>query len=203
MRIALVVILSLIAFGGSFAGVYMTVKKTAPETKETSSPPPATGDTSTPPSQATGQSATPDALPDTTNSGSWTQGMKTQSELVGSLVDSLSSARASLMTAENRIAELQAEIGRLRSAATERASRLEVAAGMASTLPKLETNELMPILEGLDDASLDDLYRAATSRNRTKILQALKPERASALVERFISPDVTKTTDTTKAEMSL
>lgn len=128
------------------------------------------------------------ALTDSLGREAWGASLAAQSQLVAALVDSLSISRGDVIAARTRIAILEGEIAELQAAAQEKQSRAEIAATMASTLPKLDTKELAPILEGLDDKSLDDLYNAASSRNRTAILQAMSAERASALVERFIAP---------------
>lgn len=183
MRIVLILVLSIVAFGASFVGVYMVVEPTV-----AASDPPAVDDpdsTAVVPADSLGREA-------------WDASIAAQGTLMTSLVDSLTVARAARLSAEDRAEALQQRIDELERQLQSRENRREVAAAMASTLPKLDVNELMPILDGLDDRSLDDLYRAASSRNRTAILQALKPERASALVERFISEAETPAPDSTE-----
>lgn len=170
MRIILLIALSILAFGASFVGVYMSIE------------PPAQSDLVVPDSLDVG------ALTDSLGREAWGASLEAQSTLVASLVDSLAVSRSRTLAAQNRIEDLLEDIDELEKAATARQSRQEIATAMASTLPKLEQKELTPILDGLDDASLDDLYNAASARNRTSILQALPPERASALVERQIAP---------------
>ena len=171
MRIILIFALSLLAFGASFVGVYMSIEPVEEPT-----------DLLAPDSLDVG------ALTDSLGREAWGASLAAQSELVSELVDSLAAARGEVIAAHAQIAKLQEEVDLLKEAARSQQTREEIAAAMASTLPKLDAAELTPILEGLDDSSLDDLYNAASSRNRTAILQALKPERASALVERFIAP---------------
>jgi hypothetical protein len=170
MRIILIIALSLLAFGGSFVGVYMSIE------------PPAENELVVPDSLDVG------ALTDSLGREAWGASLAAQSQLVAALVDSLAIARGEVIASESRAEALQEEVDALKAAAGKTQSKQEIAAAMASTLPKLEPAELKPILDGLDDVNLDDLYRAASTRNRTAILQALTAERASALVERFIAP---------------
>lgn len=175
MRIVLLIALTILAFGGSFLGVYMSIE---------------------PPEQPT-ELLAPDsldvgALTDSLGREAWGASLAAQSTLLASLVDSLAVSRGRVISAEAKIGALSEEIRELRAAASVRETRQEIATGMAATLPKLDQKELTPILEGLDDRSLDDLFQAASTRNRTAILQALQPERASALVERRIAPERTK-----------
>lgn len=175
MRIVLLIALTILAFGGSFVGVYMSIE-----------PPEEPTELLAPDSLDVG------ALTDSLGREAWGASLAAQSTLMASLVDSLAVSRGRVIAARARIASLTEEIRLLQNAASARESRQEIATGMAATLPKLDQKELTPILDGLDDRSLDDLYQAASTRNRTAILQALQPERASALVERRIAPDRTK-----------
>ncbi|MBO6575805.1 MAG: hypothetical protein JJ896_12445 [Rhodothermales bacterium] len=170
MRIILLIALAILAFGGSFVGVYMSIEPTE-EPAELIVP----------------DSLDVGALTDSLNRDAWGASLEAQSQITSKLVDSLAIAKGELLAAISRADDLQIEVDRLKELLRNKTSREEIAAAMASTLPKLDTAELSPILEGLDDTSLDDLYNAASSRNRTTILQALKPDRASALVERFIA----------------
>ncbi|MFT5141869.1 MAG: hypothetical protein ACI80V_001277 [Rhodothermales bacterium] len=203
MRIVLLIALFVLAFGGSFAGVYLNMD-TPTEPAESVAEPGAeesTPSAATRPPAATvapagagavvaaAASAGRDvgALTDSLGREAWETTLDSRSDLVGGLLDSLSAARGQIIAMTARTVDLEDEIDFLKEARDARQSKKEVATAMASTLPKLDQKELTPILDGLDDSSLDDLYEAASSRNRTAILQALKPERASDLVERFIS----------------
>ncbi|MFT4604012.1 MAG: hypothetical protein ACI9W4_000731 [Rhodothermales bacterium] len=175
MRIVLLIALSILAFGGAFFGVYMSIE-----------PPEQPKELLVPDSLDVG------ALTDSLGREAWGASLAAQSSLMASLVDSLAISRGRVIAAQARVDGLAEENRELRAAASARESRQEIATGMAATLPKLDQKELTPILDGLDDSSLDDLYQAASTRNRTAILQALQPERASALVERRIAPERTK-----------
>lgn len=175
MRVVLLIALTILGFGASFYGVYMSIEPPA-EPTELLAP----------------DSLDVGALTDSLGREAWGASLAAQSNLMASLVDSLAVSRGRVIAANAKIDELTREIKSLRAAASARESRQEIATAMAATLPKLDQKELTPILEGLDDTSLDDLFQAASTRNRTAILQALQPERASALVERRIAPERTR-----------
>jgi hypothetical protein len=204
MRIVLLIALFVLAFGGSFAGAYLAMDNTLAEPAGSAesegpaepAPTPLTEATTTPAATTVTPATTPIVAPagvevstptDSLGREAWEATLEAQSRLVAGLVDSLSSARGRIIAVTARADALDEEVDLLEEAANTRQSRNEVATAMASTLPKLDPKELSPILDGLDDGSLDDLYEAASSRNRTAILQALNPERASDLVVRFIS----------------
>jgi hypothetical protein len=102
------------------------------------------------------------------------------------LLDSLSGwkSQASLLKAEaaqiaGRLEQIESRIEVEVAAATD-------IADLTTTLSRLEDNELRPILERIDDATVARLYQEATGRNRTKIVRAMPSDRAARLVQRMM-----------------
>jgi hypothetical protein len=101
------------------------------------------------------------------------------------LADSLARVHALAETTEQDRSRLLKRIEELEA---ESMSRTAVSADMtelSGTLTRLEENELRPILERLDDATVARLYQEASGRNRTKILRSMNADRAARLVQRM------------------
>lgn len=80
--------------------------------------------------------------------------------------------------AETAQAERRAE----QQAQTERAREL------AGVLTKLEDSELRAILAHLDSDVLESVYRQASARGKTKLLQSIPPEKAALFVRALVRP---------------
>ncbi len=195
MRIVLTVVVSLVGFGGGFVGVYLAMPDPAATEMVVDSTGAVLVDTIAIDSFAISP-LSPDLVfldKDSLLAGPDSLAAASLYAEIDTLVDSLNMARSKLEEAESAITQLESRITQLTTEATARTSRREVAAGMATTLPKLDLKELGPILGALGDASLLDLYEAASSRNRPIILQALTSDRAALLVQQFMNPDVEDT----------
>jgi hypothetical protein len=179
MRIILIVILSLVGFAGGFVGVYLAMPE-PPQTETAGESVPDSTTGLTPSDTLASDSLSTDRDSGALGEDEWMAEIAT-------LVDSLSSARSMLQEAKSRITRLETRIERLNASASQRASRRDIASGMATTLPKLELKDLRPILSALTDRSLAELYEAASARNRPVILQALTSDRAALLIQQFMS----------------
>ncbi len=76
---------------------------------------------------------------------------------------------------------------------------------LSATLTKLEDKELAGVVEQLDMAVLEILYKQASGRNRARLLQAMPPQVAASFVQRLVQPTRAAVTDTlsgTKADGS-
>ncbi len=67
---------------------------------------------------------------------------------------------------------------------------------LSTTLSKLEDKELARVVEQLDLAVLELLYKNASGRNRTRLLQAMPPQVAASFVQRLVLPGRAAVTDT-------
>ena len=67
---------------------------------------------------------------------------------------------------------------------------------LSTTLSKLEDKELARVVEQLDLAVLELLYKNASGRNRTRLLQAMPPQVAASFVQRLVLPRRAAVTDT-------
>lgn len=63
-----------------------------------------------------------------------------------------------------------------------------VAQELSATLAKLEDKELAGVVEQLDMAVLKILYKQASARNRTRLLQAMPPAVAATFVQSLVQP---------------
>ena len=67
---------------------------------------------------------------------------------------------------------------------------------LSTTLTKMEDKELAGVVEQLDLAVLEILYKQASGRNRTRLLQAMPPQVAASFVQRLVQPGRAAVTDT-------
>ncbi|GIV59773.1 MAG: hypothetical protein KatS3mg043_0862 [Rhodothermaceae bacterium] len=112
---------------------------------------------------------------------------------LATLRDSLKMAHARLHGAEqtnttlkNRLDELNTRVESLE------AQRIEIR-DLSAVLPKMENKELGPILAQLELPVLRLLFAESTARNRTKLLQALPPDRAARLVNFLVNDNAADT----------
>jgi len=59
---------------------------------------------------------------------------------------------------------------------------------LSTTLTKLEDKELASVLAQLDVSVLEALYKQASARNRTRLLQAMPPPVAADFIRRLVQP---------------
>ena len=104
-------------------------------------------------------------------------------------LDSLALLREQLALAQTQIPALLGRLTSLEEELQGQADRKARAEALSGTLSRLEDGELRALLMQLDADVLTDLYTEASPRNRTKLLQALPARRGAALVERIASGD--------------
>ena len=95
----------------------------------------------------------------------------------------LAELRDQLAQTQERIPDLLERIDQLEEELTVRQDRQARAAELASSVGRLEDDELRAVLVQLDGRVLFDLYTQASPRNRTKMLAALPAGASAALVE--------------------
>ncbi len=122
-----------------------------------------------------------------------------QSRLIAVLTDSLNrtSLRLSEATLQKAALEKQAEV--LQERLTAKGVQRVDAAGMSSTLSKLEDKELRPVLQNMEETVLEQIYLSSSSRNQSRLLKALNPERAAGLVQRLMRGDPARNGQATAA----
>lgn len=87
--------------------------------------------------------------------------------------------------AEKHAAPVEGEPPAEALAGTDQAARARELSGVIS---KLEDPELRALVSNLDSEVLSVLYREASARNKTRLLQAIPPERAAEFVRGLIVP---------------
>ncbi len=80
----------------------------------------------------------------------------------------------------------QASLSAAREALEEK--RREEARELATVVAKLEDADLRALVGSLDADVLTLLYREASARNKTRLLQAIPPEKAGSFVRSLITP---------------
>ena len=98
---------------------------------------------------------------------------------VGAVTSEVADLRRQLDRAEGRADSLRDVVeGRTLDLEAEAAR----AAELAATLTKLDDEALAAIVQRLDGSSFTELYRAASTRNQVRLLDALTPAQAAAFV---------------------
>ncbi|MDT7857331.1 hypothetical protein RQM47_11830 [Rubrivirga sp. S365] len=163
MKVAVILAITLAAFGAGLYGVKMVLPDAAEGGAEL-----AAGDSAA-------VAATPEARARLAADSAATASQVTLDEL-GELRQQLASTQERIPTLLQRIDQLEQEL-------TVRQDRQERAKELASSVSRLEDDELRDVLVQLDGRVLVDLYTQASSRNRTKMLAALPAGASAALVE--------------------
>ncbi len=98
---------------------------------------------------------------------------------------------------------LLAQVEALQEQSQTQQTQQTAAQELSATLAKLEDKELAGVVEQLDMAVLKVLYTQASGRNRTRLLQAMRPEVAASFVNSLVQPGraaVTSPPDTTSSK---
>ena len=98
---------------------------------------------------------------------------------------------------------LLAQIKALQEQSQNQQTQQTAAKELSATLTKLEDKELASVVEQLDVAILEIIYTQASGRNRTRLLQAMRPEVAALFVSNLVQPGravVTPAPDTTSSK---
>ncbi len=96
-------------------------------------------------------------------------------------------------SAEQPIAEVEPAVDAPTEAAqverqAEQQAQTERARELAAVLVKLEDSELRAIITHLDSDVLQSVYQQASARGKTKLLQAIPPEKAALFVRALVRP---------------
>jgi hypothetical protein len=83
---------------------------------------------------------------------------------------------------------VEAELAGLRSRLQADEARKVEAAGLSSTLSRLEDRELQALLQQLDVRVLEILFVESSGRTRTRLLQSMPAERAARFVRNLVAP---------------
>lgn len=98
---------------------------------------------------------------------------------IATLAEHLEERDQSLIALQEQVRETEAQIASLEG-------RTQQAAELTKTLSRMEIDELTPILSRIGMATLKQLYNTATGRNKTKLIQAMPPERAARFVNQVL-----------------
>lgn len=98
---------------------------------------------------------------------------------VAGLAAELAEMQGQLAAAESRADSLRTVIENRQD---QEAASTTTAAELATTVTKLDDDALGEVVQRLDGRSFVRLYQAASSRNRTRLLDALTPAQAAAFV---------------------
>lgn len=103
----------------------------------------------------------------------------------------------SLLIVQERVAALMqeratflAQIEALREQLNQRQLQRAEVQELSTTLTKLEDRELSGVVAQLDGSVLEALFMEASTRNRTRLLQAMPAELAAQFVQRLVQPNV-------------
>lgn len=98
-------------------------------------------------------------------------------------IEEVERLRAQIELTQQQLPVLLEQLYELEQQVAARQERYQRATEVASSVSKLEGEELRDILVHLDGALLTDIYVQASPRSRTKLLQALPAPAAAALIE--------------------
>ena len=112
----------------------------------------------------------------------------TYEAVVASMEDSLAALKDQIQALEKEKATLRTFVETLRQQQADMAAQRADVQELSKTLTKLEDKELTRVVEQLDELTLEALYREASSRDRTRLLQAMPASYAAAFVRRIVSP---------------
>lgn len=107
---------------------------------------------------------------------------------IDSLQHELDSLKTVHMRAQAQLAEKDKELEKLQSLLAGKADRDARAKDLARTLSSMKVKKMAPILAGLDDRTVIDIYRQMSSANRKNILLGLSGDRAAMVAKKLINP---------------
>jgi DNA anti-recombination protein RmuC len=114
------------------------------------------------------------------------QAAPSASAVARALRDSLQTLKEQLRTTQENADALQKETETLRQQlATAKNERVK-AEELSSALLKMERRELTALLEEVEMSVLRQLYREASGRSRTRLLQSMSPNRAAQFVNQLV-----------------
>lgn len=132
--------------------------------------------------------ASSDSLADAGGEPSGSDSSQTALEGAATIQDSLMTLQQSVEGLLKEKARLLDQIKALQARVQTQQSQEAEAQGLSATLAKLEDKELAGVVEQLDMAVLQILYKQASARNRTRLLQAMPPPVAATFVQSLVQP---------------
>lgn len=182
MKNALIVLgVGLLAFTLSLVGTYLAMPYIAPDIVAQSRAP---AD-----SAATDSLTHHDhlvALVDSLSSGD-PNALFAEQALVDRLRDSLNTVNDSLTAVQARTSALYDQLMNLQQRVRSLEATQAKAADISQTLTDLELREMRAVLAPLDLSIYEALYAQTAGRDRTRLLQAMPPDKASQLVDRIVA----------------
>lgn len=105
---------------------------------------------------------------------------------VRQLRDSIVTMHDSLGAVQSRTSTLQAQLDALQRRVESLEATQAKAADISETLTDLDLREMRAVLAPLDLTIYESLYAQTSGRNRTRLLQAMPPDKAAQLVDRIV-----------------
>lgn len=105
---------------------------------------------------------------------------------VNRLRDSLSTVHDSLSNVQSRTWTLRDQMRELQRRVESLEATQAKAADISKTLTDLDIREMRAVLAPLNLTVYESLYAQTTGRNRTRLLQAMPPDKAAQLVDRIV-----------------
>lgn len=112
---------------------------------------------------------------------------RSDADVIAALRDSVRRLNQQLTEAHETTQTLQEEAESLQSQLAEATNQNVKANELSSALLKMERRELAALLKEVDMSVLARLYKEASRRSRTRLLQAIPPDRAARFVNEFVS----------------
>lgn len=167
----------LLAFSISMVGAYFAMPFVAPDVAEQAS----ARDSLAP--DSLDEQAQLMALLDSMNTDD-AEALFAEQATVRRLRDSLATLHDSL---QSRTTTLQAQLEALQQRVTTLEDTQAKAADISETLTDLDLREMRAVLAPLDLTIYEALYAQTAGRNRTRLLQAMPPDKAAQLVDRIVA----------------
>jgi chromosome segregation ATPase len=181
MKKSLMIIgVGLVAFSLSLAGTYFAMPYIAPDIVAQSQ----SGSDSLA-SDSLDQRAKLMALIDSLDSGD-PNALFAEQTAVNRLRDSLTTVHDSLYSVRSRTSTLQAQLNELQRRVSSLESTQAKAADISETLTDLDMREMRAVLAPLNLDIYESLYAQTAGRDRTRLLQAMPPDKAAQLVDRIV-----------------
>lgn len=127
-----------------------------------------------------------EALIDSLNTGNPNE-LFAEREMVNRLRDSLTTMHDSLDAIQGRTTTIQAQLDELRRRVSSLEETQVKAAEISKTLTDLDIREMRAVIAPLNLNVYEALYAQSTGRDRTKLLQAMPPDKAARLVDRVVA----------------
>jgi prefoldin subunit 5 len=177
----LIIGVGVLAFSLGLIGTYVAMPYIAPDIVAQSTAPPdsAASDSLTQRDQLI-------ALIDSLESGQ-TDALFAEQTTVNRLRDSLTTVHDSLSNVQSRTWSLRDQLQELQRRVESLEATQAKAADISKTLTDLDVREMRAVLAPLNLPVYEALYAQTTGRDRTRLLQAMPPDKAAQLVDRIVA----------------